>query len=55
MKAEHAMHTLIKMIKDDEDRQFAKNCYYKASTIGSTEKSRRKTPELGFGAYFSDG
>ena len=39
MKAEHAMHTLIKMIKDDEDRQFAKKLLLQSiNHWDSTEK-----------------
>jgi N utilization substance protein B len=40
MKQEHAMHTLIKMIKDDEDRNFAKKLLFKASTIGILQRKK---------------
>ena len=39
MKAEHAMHTLIKMIKDDEDRQFCEKLLLQSiNHWDSTEK-----------------
>ena len=56
MKQNQPSHTLIKMLKDEEDRHFAKNYYYKAFLTGKIlRKNRRKTRKLGFRKNFFNG
>ena len=42
MKQNQPSHTLIKMLKDEEDRHFAKNYYYKAFLTGKILRKKSK-------------
>ena len=55
-KEDEPSHTLIKMIKDDEDREFAAKLETDAQSLGRKRKeTRNQTRKLGHGPNFFDG